>query len=72
MDDKKTLRDEFAMAVLSGALANSELADMLAPAKENFARDFPKAMAAASYAIADAMLEARKTETNNCNGNGEG
>jgi hypothetical protein len=51
VEPPKTLRDEFAMAALQGMLANSNT---------SFADNSPTRIAAASYDLADAMLEARK------------
>jgi hypothetical protein len=50
--EEKTLRDEFAMAALSGALANPNLkAHKLDTDPHTFARDM--------YKLADAMVKAR-------------
>jgi hypothetical protein len=52
LDAKKSLRDEFAMAALTGEIANS--------AHEPLGNiDMPR-LAAWAYRIADAMMEARK------------
>jgi hypothetical protein len=52
VDAKKTLHDEFAMAALTGEIANS--------AHEPLGNiDMPR-LAAWAYRIADAMMEARK------------
>lgn len=46
MNEQKTLRDEFAMAALSGLIQKQY--------------HYPREASKMSYAIADAMLEARK------------
>lgn len=51
--DRLTLRDQFAMAALTGILAN----DNLLPADNEFV---PYRASGCAYEIADAMLEARK------------
>ena len=53
MDKETTLRDQFAMAALTGILAN----DNLLPADNEFV---PYRASGCAYEIADAMLEARK------------
>lgn len=55
----KTLRDEFAMAALSGYLSNPSLTNAMSEIV-NDADSARKIYAATSYRIADAMLEARK------------
>lgn len=56
------LRDEFAMAALTGALANSEAAtENVEPLLSGIARTKDASgLAAWMYLIADAMMEARK------------
>jgi len=51
--ERATLRDQFAMAALTGILAN----DNLLPADNEFV---PYRASGCAYEIADAMLEARK------------
>jgi hypothetical protein len=53
MSETLTLRDQFAMAALTGILAN----DNLLPADNEFV---PYRASGCAYEIADAMLEARK------------
>lgn len=57
----KTLRDEFAMAALTGFCANqSSLKEQLSFFRKNGGIEPQQALVIACFAIADAMLEARK------------
>lgn len=60
--DVKTLRDEFAMAALSGYLAQpmGDPQTRTVEAAQSFWKEFRKGAAAHSYALADAMLAERK------------
>ncbi len=53
--DTPTLRDQLAMAALTGLVAAGVIVDAKGP--------FMKATAVSAYGLADAMLEARKEDT---------
>ncbi len=53
-EEPPTLRDQFAIAALTGIVQGANMIDV---------NDFPKRFARFAYGLADAMLEARKVKS---------